>query len=185
MILSASPGAPTERACVRRRYAKRGAGLDQRLSQYADTSGGPDACHPWRGHTSADGYAQTSIGGRDVLVHRAVLERKLGRALVPGEVSRHSCHRRDCTNERHLEPGSVADNVHDAVAARRHAHGETTGTAKLTEEQVIEIRRLAAGMGHGRFELLGRRYGVTGKQIANIVRGVKWRHVPTPSPVSL
>jgi hypothetical protein len=45
-------------------------------------------------------------------VPRLVLERKLGRALEPGEQARHLCPgggNPACCNKRHLAPGSRAD----------------------------------------------------------------------------
>ena len=67
------------------------------------------------------------------------------------------------------------------IEAGRKPRGEDAG-ARLTESQVIEIRVLAPTMGRGKYESLGRRYGVSGKQISHIVRGKRWAHlVATPA----
>jgi hypothetical protein len=56
------------------------------------------------------------------------------------------------------------------------ARGERVGSAKLTEEQVLEIRELYAKGGVTHDEL-GERFGVTGTMIGYIVRRQWWRHV--------
>ena len=159
-----------------RKYRPRGESLIDRISAQLDTSGGLDACWPWLGRLSHDGYGVVERGPVSYLTHRVILASVLGRSLGPDEVSRHRCNNRPCGNPRHLQPGSRADNAADMVAADRQAYGERSGSAKLTEEQVTEIRRRAPEMGYGKYEYLGRIYGVTGKQIAHIIRGQRWAH---------
>lgn len=143
-------------------------------------SAGEDACWPYTGRLTHDGYGLVDSGGKTLLAHKIALEAKLGRPLAPGEVTRHglTCTTRACCNPGHLQPGSKADNSADAVAAGRTLRGELNPAAKLTADQVLEIRRRAASMGYGKFEALGRQYGVTGKQIALICNGERWPALP-------
>lgn len=53
--------------------------------------------------------------------------------------------------------------------------------SKLTEEQVIEIRRLLAEGSASQSEI-GRRYGVTHSTINEIALRVTWKHVDGPAP---
>lgn len=53
--------------------------------------------------------------------------------------------------------------------------GERNANAKLTDQAVREIRRLAA-QGVRRSEL-ARRYGVSVPTVSQVIRGVIWRHV--------
>lgn len=62
----------------------------------------------------------------------------------------------------------------------RYRCGEQNPAAKLTEAQVVEIRRLLA-RGAG-YRFLARRYGVSAQTIGAIARGQTWRHVPAPLP---
>lgn len=57
--------------------------------------------------------------------------------------------------------------------------GVTNGRAKLTEAQVIEIRR--RGDDGESKESLGRAFGVNGTMIGFIVRRKNWRHLPEPA----
>ena len=56
--------------------------------------------------------------------------------------------------------------------------GERNPAAKLTESQVVEIKRLLA-RGAG-YRFLAERYGVHRVTIGAIARGELWRHVPDP-----
>ncbi len=59
-----------------------------------------------------------------------------------------------------------------------YRRGEDNPRARLTEEQVIEIKRLLArGAGHG---FLARRYGVSKFAIWSIAHNLTWRHVRAP-----
>lgn len=70
--------------------------------------------------------------------------------------------------------------VGDASGVRRHpervARGETSGTAKLREQDVIGIRSLAAsGVTHRE---IAEQFGVTVFNISAVVRRKTWKHVP-------
>lgn len=130
------------------------------------------------GALNEDGYGRLFYGGRSLQAHKVVLEMVIGRPLAADEVSRHRCvGSRACCNPRHLLPGTIADNNRDTAEHGRVAHGERQPGHVLTESDVEEILRLAPTMGYGRYERLGRLFGVTGKTIANVVSGKKWRHV--------
>lgn len=122
-------------------------------------------------------YVFTYTGGRATMrklwVHRAVLEAFVG--PQPG-----GC------EARHLD-GNPANNLLDNLAwgtalenaADKRAHGtqprgEHVASAKLTEQDVLEIRRL-----HGTVSLraLARRFGVSHTAIRRAALGIKWGHI--------
>ena len=87
----------------------------------------------------------------------------------------HVCHRcdvRHCVNPEHLFLGSSQDNMSDKVAKERQARGASVHTAKLTKEQVSEIRAA-----HGEYRSIGKRFGVTGETVSLIKRRKTWKHV--------
>ncbi len=55
--------------------------------------------------------------------------------------------------------------------------GEAVPMARLTEEEVLEIRRRYAA-GEGSLSVLAQCYGVTKQNIASIVKRKTWNHVP-------
>lgn len=67
----------------------------------------------------------------------------------------------------------------------KHARGNAHGKSKLTDQKVVEIRRLAKS-GSLSLNAIGRLYGIAGTQISQIVRHLAWKHVPengeTPVP---
>lgn len=81
----------------------------------------------------------------------------------------------DPTNNRaaNLEYVTNRDNTHHAMKAGRMAHGERHGSAKLTADQIIDIR---AASGITQRELAAK-YGVGQMTINAILRRKTWTHV--------
>lgn len=134
-----------------------------RILTHIDKSG--NECWKWTGHKNDAGYGLIWLEGKQSRVHRIVLSKKLGRPLETTEVCRHMCHTPICCNPDHLEVGNVQDNVNDTVNANRHAKGEKSGSAKLTDDQIAEIRSLSGMIS---LRELGKMYGVHYVHIARI-----------------
>lgn len=74
-----------------------------------------------------------------------------------------------------LRWGTPAENGEDMKRHGKHAHGERNGGAKLTEEQVKEIRLLhSQGVSYSK---LTSRFGVGKSTISRIVRGTHWTRI--------
>lgn len=58
----------------------------------------------------------------------------------------------------------------------RHNRGEGNGQSKLSEQKVLEIKRLLS-LGELSQRKIGERYGVCQQTITNIKRGLIWRHI--------
>jgi hypothetical protein len=94
----------------------------------------------------------------------------------------HHCDNPPCVNPAHLYAGTHADNMRDMRERGRHWYrvdpsnvlrGERCGAAKLTADQVAEIRRVGSqGTTH---RAIGLRYGVSKAAIGYILRGRTWR----------
>jgi hypothetical protein len=137
----------------------------------------PDACWEWLGKRDMkNGYGWISWGGRKLRAHRVAL------SLTDGQWSSallvcHACDNPGCCNPKHLWRGTNLDNTADKVAkgraSRKGARGELSGTAKLTAEQVIQIRssRLSGSV-------LARQYGVARNYIYAVKKQLTWKHLP-------
>lgn len=134
-----------------------------------------NGCWIWNRHLNG-GYGVLKIGHDAVKAHRYSYVRTFG-PIPKGAVVRHECDRTSCVNPSHLRLGTQADNVRDAVerGRARGPVGIRNPKAKLTEEQVLEIRqRSAAGETAAS---LSRHFGVVPQMVSNIVRGLNWKHV--------
>ncbi len=142
---------------------------------------GPDECWPWLAHRKASGYGQFVLrNGEYPTASRVALALTVG-PLAAGVVACHTCDNPPCCNPAHLFPGTQADNTSDSVSKGRanRAHGPATGSARLTEDQVAEIR--AEPHHYGLTAMLARRYGVSATTIRKIRRGEKWGHLDIPT----
>ena len=156
-----------------------GAELDEWIdAQYHVDDNG---CWIWNLARSSQGYGAVRVNGKMEYLHQRSLQRKIGRKLNKGEVTRHVCPNapnRACHNPDHLEIGTQVDNAADMVRAGRHSHGEkaanATGTAVLTKEQVIEIRA-QRGLRSGKE--LAEEYCVSTAQISRIQLNQRWAYV--------
>jgi hypothetical protein len=101
--------------------------------------------------------------------------------IPEGLVICHRCDNPSCVNPAHLFLGTHADNVADKMRKGRHRtnphKGEDHRSAKLTQEQVLEVRRRFAVGGISK-AALGREYGVTQTTIDHIILRATWRHLP-------
>jgi hypothetical protein len=77
---------------------------------------------------------------------------------------------------RNLRWGTWQDNFNDAVAHGTASIGSRSGRAKLTEVDIMMIRRL--GRGGVRQKDISRHYGVSKQLISRILQRGSWRHVP-------
>jgi len=139
-----------------------------------DRSGGPDACWPWLGSKlKSGGYGRYRPS--KAIEHRAhVYAFKNAVGPVPkGMVLLHSCDNPPCCNPKHLSAGTHGDNMADKVAKGRQLKGSQFSSAKLTEADVLSIRRRP----YYRQADLAREYGVHPSIISEIQGGKRWKHV--------
>lgn len=128
-------------------------------------------CYLWHGRTAGDGYGTISYNGQSIYIHRLIFKYVFGEEP---DVVRHSCDTPNCWNPDHLNDGTHADNVYDKVIKMRHHFGEKHYKAKLTDEQVREIRSKAIDTSPVNLALI---YGVNRGVIHNIINRKAWKHV--------
>lgn len=139
---------------------------------------GPDECWPWLAYRKPNGYGQFMLRkGFFITAHRVALALAIGRPLEIHEFACHKCDNRPCCNPAHLFAGTGLENALDKVrkGRGRWLRGAENPSARLTEEQVREIRTAPARYGIG--TALSRRYGVATTTVYEIRAGRSWRHV--------
>jgi hypothetical protein len=139
-------------------------------------------CEDWTGAVDKDGYPMFQLGVRKtVRGHRWLWEQRHG-PIPPGVVVRHTCDRPPCVKDEHLIAGRPVDNVRDRDERGRTARGARVGNAKLSWDQVAEMRRRNAE-GETAYRL-AREFGVSYSTAKCIVSGHSWKtgdlfHKPT------
>ena len=150
--------------------------IDRFLNSLVPDSSG---CLLWTGARNHMGHGRYRVGSspnnKPVLTHRLAFFIKHGWAPV---VVRHSCDNPPCCNPDHLLAGDYADNSNDMVVRGRAkpgiSRGKRNGNAKLTAEQVGEIKRLFPTLSD---QEIADRFG-TSRQNVSLIRNKKaWVHV--------
>ena len=133
-------------------------------------------CREWQGPKN-QGYGIKWCGDvkRTDRVHRWVMAQIHGWDAIRGRVVCHHCDNPACYRYDHLFIGTIADNTADRDRKNRQAKGEESGRAKLTEQDVREIR--ANPPGHWELRATARAYGVHHMTIKAILDGRTWKHV--------
>ncbi|MFB6367189.1 HNH endonuclease [Paenibacillus elgii] len=118
------------------------------------------------------GYPVIKIQKKNKYVHRVMYEEHHGK-LFSEQIVRHRCDNPSCINIDHMLLGTHQENVKDRVMRGRSAFGTKNGRAKLSEDDVIEIRRETKSTNTE----LARRFSVDRKVIYNIRSHKSWKHV--------
>lgn len=123
-------------------------------------------CIEWQGCTDNFGYGLKRVGSKVWRIHR--LAYTLEHGEIPKRlVVRHKCDNPKCYNVEHLELGTRGDNDKDRDTRGRTARGSQASSAKLTPEQVKEIRSIT---GKTQREI-GAMFGLDHTSIGKILRG--------------
>lgn len=126
-------------------------------------------CWVWRGATNGK-YGTIWMPGskRRGYVHRLSWEAHFG-DIPDGMLVCHKCDNRLCVNPDHLFLGTYKDNSEDMVRKGRSRAGAKHWNARLTPDQVKEIRA-ASGPSH----LIAPLFGVSARTVRKIRAGTRW-----------
>lgn len=130
-------------------------------------------CWIWLGHIDKYGYGKFW----NYLSHRFAW------ILTNGEIPKglyvcHHCDNPSCVNPAHLFLGTQQDNMDDMVKKGRTSPplGERNGCSKLTEKDVLEIRRRLKVDKVSMYRL-AKEYRVSATNIRSIALKETWKHV--------
>ena len=142
---------------------------------------GENECWSWLGCRSGSGYGSFRVicDGKEKMrgAHRVSYELEHKMKLTKDQHILHSCDNPICVNPVHLSVGTHAENMADRNEKGRQSRGTNHGAAKLTDDQVREIRKTYAEIADSTQQKLAKKYGVSGKTISNIVNNKKWKHI--------
>lgn len=145
---------------------------EQRFWARVDKSG---ECWLWTGGKDGCGYGYIHYGGQQQRTSRVSFQMAHG-PIPPGQCVCHRCDNPACVNPAHLFLGTHAENMRDSVVKRRMHPGERHISAKLTDEQVMEIRRKWAA-GATSTEIAAE-YGLNRGTVSSLGAGKHWTHLP-------
>lgn len=128
------------------------------------------------------GYGVIGYEGKHWRAHRLVWTLTNG-PIPDGMYVCHRCDTPSCVNPHHMFLGTPRDNTHDMFSKNRNRNpgaktplqGSKSRLSKLTEADVLEIRRLASiGVLH---RLIADQFGVNRTNIVAITKRKSWRHI--------
>ncbi|HET6444726.1 MAG TPA: HNH endonuclease [candidate division Zixibacteria bacterium] len=142
-----------------------------------------DECWSWTASTMGDGYGQIKPDGGigpNLYAHRVSYEIHFG--PIPDFIEDgdrkvrveicHKCDNTRCANPHHLFLGTRAKNAEDMARKMRSTWGGRSGTAKLSENDVREIRKQLSN-GWSTHQLAAR-FDISQSQIVRIKHRKQW-----------
>ena len=143
-----------------------------------------NGCWEWEGLKKTKGrYGQLFNNGNTVRGHRLSYELFYG--PINGFHVCHHCDNPGCVRPSHLFLGTQKDNMQDAGRKQRMnlqinpdkiPVGEQTNSSKLTEREVLEIRKKYSE-GFGTHQDLADEYDMSRIMIGYIIRKTSWKHI--------
>ena len=137
---------------------------------------GDDECWEWTGGCR-NGYGRFVLRWCQTYAHRISWELAFGE-IPKGLCALHKCDNPPCVNPKHLFLGTKKDNTDDMIKKGRHVvlYGEETWNCKLTDAQVVEIRRRYGRLGiDGETSgALAKEFGISSQYVLDLVHNV-WR----------
>ena len=140
-----------------------------------------DTCWVWKASIRGNsGYGAFKINGKVKSAHRVSWEIYNEKKIPDGLLVCHKCNNRLCVNPEHLYVGTYVDNTRDAIrdGVRDHykyVYGEKVGTAKLSEDNILEVVRLyEKGLSH---KEIAKKLKVDRSTIGDVLRGRTWKHI--------
>lgn len=97
-----------------------------------------DGCWEWQGALTTSGYGQLTYRQRRYMAHRRAWEEWHQREIPVGLVVMHLCDNPRCIRPDHLQLGTDADNVHDAIRKGRNTQSVPKATCTQGHEYTPE-----------------------------------------------
>lgn len=131
----------------------------------------PKLCWEWQAGLIV-GYGAFWLRGKTCKAHRVAWELTNG-GIPDGLCVLHECDNPKCVNPNHLFLGTVLINNIDKAQKDRSLFGERNPRAKLSPQDVDDIRRQYARGGLSQ-AAIAMQYGIDNTQVSRIVRRKQW-----------
>ena len=134
-------------------------------------------CWEWLRYKNPAGYGNFGVGEKVKLSHRVSWVINNGQ-IPDGLCVLHKCDNPGCVNPAHLFLGTRADNTRDAIKKGRldTFRGELNHMAKLTKEEVLEIRE-EYKRGNISQSRLAKKYNIGQQNVWCIVNRISWKYI--------
>ena len=141
-------------------------------------------CWMWTGYVMKGGYGRMGFNGNIMLAQRFSWELHYG-PIPEGMDVCHHCDTPPCVNPDHLFLGTQKDNNYDSVEKGRNrgAPGESNGSSKLKNKNVLAIRKLK-GKGLSQVRV-GEMFNISRVVVSGIWRNKAWQHVKEGECIAL
>lgn len=132
-----------------------------------------DSCWNWCAGLRSRGYGAFKYNKKTMLAHRVVYI--LLKRLDPNLLVCHRCDNKLCVRPSHLYQGTYSDNMQDCLLRHRFALGSNHGNAKLSENQIKQIKNKIK-LGQSCYSI-AKEYEVSKGTILHVKWGIIWKHV--------
>jgi len=139
----------------------------------------PSGCAEWPFHIGRLGYGKAFYKGVRQSASRVALILFSGEDHKGLDAAHGPCHNRACCNPLHLSWKTRAENIADRWrdgTGQDDRKGEDSPVAKLTNSDVLEIRRLYSET-EALQKHIARRFGITQMHVSSIVNRKSWKHL--------
>lgn len=134
-----------------------------------------ESCWLWKGCAQPNGYGLYGMDYKVLRAHRASYVIFKG-PIQKGFLVLHSCDNRSCVNPKHLRTGTHKDNSMDAIKRNRQIRGSAHGRSKMSEEDVLRLRKQYDGK-HGSIKKLADKEGLNKELVRKILKRLSWTHI--------
>lgn len=137
---------------------------------------GQNDCWEWTSSILKNGYGTFYYKGKRIYAHRFAYVLFI-KPIPDRKLICHTCDNPSCVNYKHLFLGTNQDNVNDRNQKGKVSKGEKHPNSKLTESQVIEIKKALLKPYKGQINDLAKKYNVSIRTIENIKYSKTWNHI--------
>ena len=131
-----------------------------------------ETCWLWTASRNQYGYGVFRFNRERIRSHRLSYLHHHGE-IPEGLVVRHKCRNKHCVNPDHLEVGTQKENIADKVRDGTDDRGEKSVRAKLSTDQVLDIRSRTGQTQ----QAIAKEFEVSHHTISRIRRRETWTHI--------